>query len=383
MAGKTATLLQVERRGKIALMEPVVDSEMAQAALSALQNERLVLGESVHKFEEEFARYCGSQFGVSTGSGTAALQIALQALGIDGGDEVLTTPFSFWATSNAVLHAGGVPKFADVEPSGFNLDPTSVSEYVTARTKAIIPVHLYGRPARMDEFLDLAEEHRLALVEDACQAHGAELNGKRVGALGHAGCFSFYTSKNMTVCGDGGMIVTDDPEVAEAAKSLRDCGRASKYSMSRIGYTSRMNTVNAAIGRVQLKRLNEWNMARRRIASEYRRGLEGVKGIVLPLGETGTERHVYHLFVIRSRFRNQIMKWLSENGVESGIHYPVPIHLQPPYRKLFGYAEGLYPESERLAGEVLSLPMHPNLSEDDVRYVSQLVREATEEFQRR
>ena len=383
MAGKTATLLQVERRGKIALMEPVVDSEMAQAALSALQNERLVLGESVYKFEEEFARYCGSQFGVSTGSGTAALQIALQALGIDGGDEVLTTPFSFWATSNAVLHAGGVPKFADVEPSGFNLDPTSVSEYVTARTKAIIPVHLYGRPARMDEFLDLAEEHRLALVEDACQAHGAELNGRRVGALGHAGCFSFYTSKNMTVCGDGGMIVTDDPEVAEAAKSLRDCGRASKYSMSRIGYTSRMNTVNAAIGRVQLKRLNEWNMARRRIASEYRRGLEGVKGIVLPPGETGTERHVYHLFVIRSRFRNQIMKWLSENGVESGIHYPVPIHLQPPYRKLFGYAEGLYPESERLAGEVLSLPMHPNLSEDDVRYVSQLVREATEKFQHR
>jgi len=187
----------------------------------------------------------------------------------------------------------------------------------------------------------------------------------------------------MTVCGDGGMIVTDDPEVAEAAKSLRDCGRASKYSMSRIGYTSRMNTVNAAIGRVQLKRLNEWNMARRRIASEYRRGLEGVKDIVLPPGETGTERHVYHLFVIRSRFRNQIMKWLSENGVESGIHYPVPIHLQPPYRKLFGYAEGLYPESERLAGEVLSLPMHPNLSEDDVRYVSQLVREATEKFQRR
>ena len=381
MAGKTATLLQVERRGKIALMEPVVDSEMAQAALSALQNERLVLGESVYKFEEEFARYCGSQFGVSTGSGTAALQIALQALGIDGGDEVLTTPFSFWATSNAVLHAGGVPKFADVEPSGFNLDPTSVSEYVTARTKAIIPVHLYGRPARMDEFLDLAEEHRLALVEDACQAHGAEFNGRRVGALGHAGCFSFYTSKNMTVCGDGGMIVTDDPEVAEAAKSLRDCGRASKYSMSRIGYTSRMNTVNAAIGRVQLKRLNEWNMARRRIASEYRRGLEGVKDIVLPPGETGTERHVYHLFVIRSRFRNQIMKWLSENGVESGIHYPVPIHLQPPYRKLFGYAEGLYPESERLAGEVLSLPMHPNLSEDDVRYVSQLVREASEKSQ--
>src|SRR6266852_1671430 len=276
--GGAETVLQVKHGFKIPLMRPVVDEEMLQAALFALQNEKLVMGESVYKFEEEFARYCGTRYAISTGSGTAALQIALQSIQIGQSDEVLTSPFSFFATSNAVIHAGAQPRFADVEDDGFNLDPSKAESKLTARTRTIIPVHLYGQPARMDEFRDLAEDKGISIVEDACQAHGAEYDGKRVGSIGRGGCFSFYTSKNMTVCGDGGMIVTNDEKVADAARSFRDCGRASKYTMSRIGYTSRLNTVNAAIGSVQLRKLDGWNKVRREMANLYRRELSGTEG---------------------------------------------------------------------------------------------------------
>ena len=361
------------------MMRPVVDEEMLQAALYSLQNEKLVMGESVFKFEEEFARYCGSRYAVSTGSGTAALQIALQSMQIGPNDEVMTTPFSFFATSNAVIHAGAQPRFADVEDNGFNLDPAKVEARLTPKTRFIIPVHLYGQPARMDEFRDLAEDKEISIVEDACQAHGAEYEGRRVGSLGHIACFSFYTSKNMTVCGDGGMIVTNDEDVADAARSFRDCGRASKYTMSRIGYTSRLNTVNAAIGRVQLRKLDTWNKTRRRIADLYRKALEGASGITLPPTETPKETPVYHLFVVRSTRRDQLAAYLERNGVEPAIHYPVPIHLQTPYREKYGYSEGLFPIAERLAGQVLSLPIHPAITEEEVHTVSRLIRESTTE----
>ena len=373
--GGAETVPQVKHGFKIPLMRPVVDEEMLQAALFALQNEKLVMGESVYKFEEEFARYCGTRYAVSTASGTAALQIALQSMGIEQRDEVVTTPFSFFATSNAVIHAGAQPRFADVENEGFNIDPVKVETKLTAMTRAIIPVHLYGQPSRMEEFRDLAEDKGISIVEDACQAHGAEYDGKRVGSLGRVGCFSFYTSKNMTVCGDGGMIVTNDEELADSARSYRDCGRASKYTMSRIGYTSRLNTVNAAIGRVQLRKLDNWNNARRRIAKLYRRELEGAPGIELPPLETPKETSVYHLFVVRSQRRDQLAKHLETNGVEAAIHYPVPIHLQTSYRTNFGYSEGSFPIAERLAGQVLSLPIHPAITEEEVRTVSRLVRE--------
>ena len=356
-------------------MRPVVDEEMLQAAMYSLQNEKLVMGESVFKFEEEFARYCGARYAVSTGSGTAALQIALQSMQIEQSDEVLTSPFSFFATSNAIIHAGAQPRFADVEDDGFNLDPSKADSKLTARTRAIMPVHLYGQPARMDEFRDLAEDKGISIVEDACQAHGAEYDGRRVGSLGHVACFSFYTSKNMTVCGDGGMIVTNDEGVADAARSFRDCGRASKYTMSRIGYTSRLNTVNAAIGRVQLRNLDSWNKARRRIADMYRRALEEAPAVTLPPAEMPKETSVYHLFVVRSTRRDQLAAHLERNGVEAAIHYPVPIHLQAPYRAKYGYSEGSFPVSEKLAGQVLSLPIHPAISDEEVRAVSQLVSE--------
>ena len=359
-------------------MRPIIDEEMLEAGLSALRNERLVMGESVHKFEEEFARYCGTRYAISTGSGTSALQIALQSIGVKNDDEVLTTPFSFFATSNAIIHAGAQPRFADVETSGFNLDPEKTSEKITSKTRIIEPVHIYGEPARMDEFLDLAEDRDIGIVEDACQAHGAEYAGRKVGSLGTAGCFSFYSSKNMTVGGDGGMITTNNEEVADAARSFRDCGRASRYEMSRVGFTSRLNTVNAAIGRVQLRRLDKWNSRRRGLANLYRRELGGVSGVTLPPAEGAKETPVYHLFVIRSQHRDRIMKHLEENGIESAIHYPIPIHLQAHYRHEYGFSEGSFPVSERLAQEVVSLPMHPMLTEQEVHQVSEIVREAAQ-----
>src|SRR5881296_2515007 len=373
--GGAETVPQVKHGFKIPLMRPVVDEEMLQAALFALQNEKLVMGESVYKFEEEFARYCGTRYAVSTASGTAALQIALQSMGIEQRDEVVTTPFSFFATSNAVIHAGAQPRFADVENEGFNIDPTKVETKLTAMTRAIIPVHLYGQPSRMEEFRDLAEDKGISIVEDACQAHGAEYDGKRVGSLGRVGCFSFYTSKNMTVCGDGGMIVTNDEELADSARSYRDCGRASKYTMSRIGYTSRLNTVNAAIGRVQLRKLDRWNLVRRRLASQYRKGLQDVGGITLPPEDNPSAKSVYHLFVIRSKNRDELAKKLEANGIESMVHYPVPSHLQTPYRRLYGYTEEMFPVSERLAGEVLSLPLYPEMPDEDVDRVCQVLRD--------
>ncbi len=377
--GPAETVPKVKHGFKIPLMRPIVDAEMLDAAVYALQNEKLVMGESVFKFEEEFARYCGTRYAVSTGSGTAALQIALQSIGIGKNKDVLTTPFSFFATSNAVIHAGGEPRFADVEDDGFNLDPSKAEAKLTSSTRAIIPVHLYGQPAKMDEFQDIAKDRGVSIIEDACQAHGAEFDGKKVGGFGDVACFSFYTSKNMTVCGDGGMIVTNNEEVADAARSFRDCGRASKYTMSRIGYTSRLNTVNAAIGRVQLKRLDGWNNARRGIARLYRRALEGTPGLKLPPEETARESSVYHLFGVRSERRDQFAAHLEKNGVETAIHYPVPIHLQEPYRAQYEYSEGSFPVSEKLAGQVLSLPLHPAMSEEEVRTVSFLLRESSGE----
>ncbi len=362
---------------RIPLAWPTIDAEMKAAALLAL-DEKLVMGESVFKFEQEFAKYSGTKYAVSTGSGTAALSITLQALGIGHGSEAVTTPFSFIATANAVLHTGADPVFADVEDSGVNLSPSKAGEKIGAKTRAIVPVHLYGHPAAMGEFVEIAHEKNIRLVEDACQAHGAEISGKRVGSIGDAGCFSFYPAKNMTVGGDGGMITTDNEELAEAAMSIRDCGRDknSKYRMGRIGYTSRLNSVNAAIGRVQLRRLDGWNEARRRLASIYRRELENVDSIELPPSDQSGAKAVYHLFVIRTSKRERVRQRLEQDGIETGVHYPVPIHLQVPYRQAYGYSDGAFPLSESLSNEVLSLPMYPTLSESEVVRICNVLKDS-------
>lgn len=364
-------------RSKIPLALPEIDSEMKTAALAAL-DEKLVMGESVYKFEEEFAKYCGSKYAVSTGSGTAALSITLQALGIGSGSEVITTPFSFIATANAVLHAGAEPVFADVEDNGVNLSPAKTISKLSPKTRAVMPVYLYGMPAAMDEFVEISRKRNIRLVEDACQAHGAAIADKKAGSIGDAGCFSFYPAKNMTVGGDGGMITTNNDDVAEAAMSIRDCGRDknSKYHMGRIGVTSRLNTVNAAIGRIQLRRLDAWNASRNRLAERYRKELETVNGISLPPAAKSGDYGVYHLFVIQSKQRDRIQEQLKRNRIETGVHYPVPIHLQVPYRERYGYTDGEFPLSERLSNEVLSLPMYPSLSEHQVVEICNVVKQS-------
>jgi perosamine synthetase len=357
---------------QIPLAKPVFDEEMEAAALNALRNERFVLGESVYKFEEEFARYVGTKYAVSTSSGTNALQIALLALGVRG--EVVTSAFSFVASANAVLHAGATPVFADIDAGTFNVDPEKMRQRVTKNTGALLPVHLYGHPCAMDEIEDLAEERGLRVVEDACQAHGAEYVGRRVGAIGDAGCFSFYSSKNMIVCGDGGMIVTNDEDVAKLAGKLRDCGRKTRYEHDVIGYTSRLNTVNAAIGRVQLKRLDDWNRRRLKNASVYNKLLSGLADIQVPPTGDAEVKPVYHLYVIKAKRRDELSAWLQKVGVQCAVHYPLPIPMQPVYKQLFNFKSGDYLVSESVSKDCLSLPMHPFLSEEDIEYVCESVQ---------
>jgi dTDP-4-amino-4,6-dideoxygalactose transaminase len=265
--------------------------------------------------------------------------------------------------------------FADVGNDG-NLDVLKTIDKMISRTRAILPVHLYGHPFDVEGFRDLAEDKDVFLIEDACQAHGATYDNRPIGSIGNIGCFSFYSSKNMTVGGDGGMITTNDDEIAEVARCLRDCGRLSKYTMSRIGYTSRLNTVNAAIGRVQLRKLPIWNERRKEIANIYRRELGNVKGISLPVEDNDKIQSVYHLFVIQSLQRDKIQEYLEQHGVETGVHYPIPIHLQAPYKRLFNYDQGAFPEAERLANHVLSLPVYYGMSNDEVIHVTQLVKDS-------
>jgi perosamine synthetase len=365
----------VTKERNIPLALPVFDNEMEEAALYALHNERFVLGEDVFKFEEEFACYMGTKFAVSTSSGTNALQIALLALGVGDLDHVVTSAFSFVASANAVIHASGTPVFVDIDEKSFNINPALIGAKVTGNTKALLPVHLYGFPCRMDEVRDVAEDRGLRVVEDACQAHGAEFSGRKVGAIGDVGCFSFYPSKNMTVCGDGGMIVTDDEDVAVLAAKLRDCGRKRHYEHDVVGYTSRLNTVSAAIGRVQLRRLDEWNRKRVANASLYSELLCGLEDVGMPPMGDSKFKPAYHLYVIRARRRDELRLWLERNGVGCAVHYPLPIPLQPVYREMFGFKGGEFPVSEHASRECLSLPVHPGLSEGDVMYICEKVRE--------
>ncbi len=354
---------------------PVFDREMEKAALNALSRETFVSGESVSRFEEEFARYCGVQRAVSTSSGTSALQLSLIALGIKNQNHVITTPASFIATANSALHVNAVPVFADIDLQTYNVDPRLLKKQMTNKVKAIIPVHLYGYPADMNSISEISEKYDVDIAEDACQAHGAEYFGRKAGSIGTVGCFSFYSTKNMTVCGDGGMVVTNDDRIASTVAKLRDCGRISRYEHDVVGFTSRLNTFNAAIGRIQLKRLDEWNERRRMIASLYDRGLSDLDDIILPPKGESKVKPVYHLYVIRTGSRDALKTWLEQNGVQCIVHYPIPIHLQPIYRKLYGYKVGDFPKAELLCRTALSLPMFPSLQDDQVKYVCDKIHE--------
>jgi perosamine synthetase len=359
----------------VPLAKPAFDDEMKNAAVMALQNEKFVMGESVFKFEEEFAKYCGVKRAISTSSGTFALQLSLQALGIKPGDEVLTTPFSFIATANSIYCASATPVFSDVDSKTCNMNTGVVKQKLKIETRAIMPVHLYGYPADLNSLNELIEDSKHILVEDCCQAHGAEYYGKKVGTIGSVGCFSFYSAKNMTVGGDGGMAVTNNDDVANKIAKFRDCGRISHYEHDLIGLTARLNTVNAAIGRIQLKRLDEWNAKRRSIARLYDKLLSDIEELELPPSGNNNITPVYHLYVIKTHRRDELKAYLESNGIQCGIHYPIPIHLQPIYRQIYGFKEGDFPICELACNKVLSLPMYPSLEEEKVELVSEKIHE--------
>ena len=368
-------LMCAESHKNIPLASPIFDKEMEDAALNALRNERFVLGEDVFKFEEEFARYIGTRFAVSTSSGTNALQIAFLALGIEKGNEVVTSAFSFIASANAVVHAGAIPVFADIDAETYNVDPKAMKLRVTKQTRVLLPVHLYGYPCDMREIMNTAEELALKVVEDACQAHGAMYASKKAGVIGDIGCFSFYPSKNMTVCGDGGMIVTNNESVAKLAAKLRDCGRKSQYEHDIVGYTSRLNTVNAAVGRVQLRRLDEWNKKRVKLAAKYDKLLAGISEVNSPPRGGSKVKPVYHLYVVTVKKRDELRAHLQEKGISTGVHYPLPIPMQPVYKQMCKFKIGDYPISVGISKKCLSLPIHPSMGTDEVEYVCDKIKE--------
>jgi dTDP-4-amino-4,6-dideoxygalactose transaminase len=355
---------------KVAITVPAMTQEMIDAAVNALKNERMSLGESVFKFEQEFAQMCGVKRAVSVSSGTHALQLSLEAAGVKKKSTVITSPMSFVASSNAVIHASCVPRFADIDDKTFCIDPNKLKRRITTKTTGVIPVHLYGYPCAMDEILAVAKEKNLLVVEDACQAHGAVYKGKKAGAIGDIGCFSFYATKNMTVGGDGGMITTNNDALADKLESMRHCGRmkGSNYDHDILGYTVRLNTVNAAIGRVQLRHLPAWNDRRRAIAAMYDQRLKGVGDLKLPPSPTQDIIPVYHLYVVRSKRRDDLGNFLKTKEIQTALHYPLPIHLQPLYKQMFGSGEGEMPKSEKACKEVLSLPMYPALTDDQVKF---------------
>jgi dTDP-4-amino-4,6-dideoxygalactose transaminase len=333
-----------------------------------LETGRYVGGPEVEGLEREFAAYCGTAHGVAVSSGTDALRFALIAAGVGPGHEVITSPFTFIGTTEAISQAGARPIFADIEPATFTLDPSRVQAALSPRTRALMPVHLYGQTAEMEAIGALARSRGLAVIEDACQAHGAAFGGRRSGALGTAGCFSFYPTKNLGAAGEGGLVTTDDRSVAERVRRLRDHGQSRKYVHAEEGYNGRMDAIQAAILRVKLNRLEAWNERRRALAARYRAGLAAAEKeglVVLPV-ERAAARHVYHLFAVRvpssgaASRRDRVRGALRDAGIETGVHYPVPLHLQPCYASM-GLGEGSFPESERAAREVLTLPLYPQL----------------------
>ncbi len=345
--------------------------EINAAVFASLDRGDFILGQAVGRFEQEFARYCGVKHALGVGSGTDALRLALEACGIRAGDEVITPANTYIATVEAILDLHAIPVLVDVSPLTYNIDIDAVAAAITPRTRAILPVHLYGQPADMDPLLALARDHGLKVVEDACQAHGARYKGRRAGSMGDLGCFSFYPSKNLGAYGDGGIIVTNNDEYAARIAMVRNHGQSEKYHHRVKGVNSRLDTIQAAVLGTKLPHLDTWNASRRKAAEWYRRLLPqaGLRG---PAEDSSVE-HVYHLFVVRVDRREELQRYLAQHGIETGIHYPVPIHHQEVYTALG--RSGRYPIVERLAGRILSLPMFAELSEAQVTRVVNTIAE--------
>ena len=358
--------------GELKTQYESMKQEIDEAIAEVLDSGWFVLGKNVEAFEAEFAEYIGARYAIGVGSGTEALHIALLACGVEPGDEVLTVPNTAVPTASAISFANARPAFVDIHPESYNMDPSKIEARITPKTKVLLPVHLYGQAADMDPILAIARQRGLKVVEDACQAHGTEYKGRKVGTLGDFGCFSFYPSKNLGAYGDGGMITTDDEVLADRCRLLRNYGQRVRYYHSIKGFNSRLDELQAAILRVKLRRLDAWNEARRQKAALYQQML-GDSGVVTPT-EMGYGKHVYHLYVIRSRHRDDLQRFLAENGVGTVIHYPIPVHLQEAYQDL-GYEPGEFPLAEACAKEILSLPMYPELTEESISKVAALMRQ--------
>ncbi len=337
-----------------------IREELTPALQSVLESTAFAGGPFVAAFEKEFASYCGCEQALGVSSGTSALWLALVGLGVGAGDEVITTPNTFIATAEAISFCGATPVFVDVDPQTCTMDPDLLEPAITPQTKAIIPVHLYGQPADMDPILAVARRHGLIVIEDACQAHGAEYKGRKAGSLGDAGCFSFYPGKNLGAYGEAGAVVTNDAELAQKIRMLRDHGQSEKYRHAVIGWNDRMDGLQGAVLSVKLKHLDEWNDARRERAGFYDELLEDLPHIVLP-HEAPYTRHIYHIFAIHVPHRDKLLAILNAQGIGCAIHYPVPIHLQKAYEFL-GYRKGSFPVAEKSAQEVLSLPMYAEMT---------------------
>jgi dTDP-4-amino-4,6-dideoxygalactose transaminase len=351
-----------------------IKPEIDAAISKVLESSEFVLGSEVATFEHEFAAYCGTSECIALNSGTSALHLALLAAGVGPGDEVITVPFTFVASVAAVLYAGARPVMVDIDPRSFTLDPAAIEAAITPRTRAILPVHLYGQPADMDPIMDVARRHKLVVIEDAAQAHGAKYKGRPVGSIGDIACFSFYPTKNLGAYGEGGAVTTSNTEYASKVRVLRDWGQDRKYHHVVRGYNYRMEGLQGAILRVKLRHLEQWTEARRGIASQYNLLLADC-GVEQPV-EMPWARHVYHVYTLRTDERDGLQAALAADGIQTAIHYAEPAHLQPAYADL-GYGRGAFPHSEAAAQRVLSLPIYPELSPEAVTAVARAVKKAS------
>lgn len=350
-----------------------IQEEIDKAVLGVIQNTTFILGPQGKMLEQSVAAYHGVKHAVGVASGTDALHLALRAAGVGPGDEVLTTPFTFIATAEAISYVGATPVFVDILRDTYNLDVSQIETKITKRTKAILPVHLYGHAADMDGLMAVAAKHGLQVIEDCAQSFGAEYRGKKTGAIGHVGCFSFFPSKNLGAYGDGGMVITDDPKLAEHMHSLRNHGSKVRYYHDEIGYNSRLDEIQAAVLNVKFKYIDAYNDGRRQAAAWYAKYLSGT-GVHLPVEHAGC-KHVFHQYTIRVQNRDEVKKRLDDAKMSSMIYYPVPLHLQSAYRDL-GMKEGSLPAAEQAAREVLSLPIFPELTESQVKTVTDAVKKA-------
>jgi dTDP-4-amino-4,6-dideoxygalactose transaminase len=350
-----------------------IEEELVEVFRRVLRKSSFILGPEVVAFEKEFAAYAGASDCIAVNNGTTALQLVLAGLGIGPGDEVITVANTFIATAEAISAVGARPVFVDVDPVSYTMDPQLVEAAITPKTKALLPVHLYGQAADVDALLEIARRHNLHLVEDACQAHGASYKGRKAGSLGVAGCFSFYPGKNLGCLGEGGAVVTSNPELAQRMRMLRDHGSVKKYEHSLPGYNFRLEGLQGGFLSVKLPHLDRWNARRREVAKLYHELLSDTS-LGLPV-EMGWGEHVYHLYVIQADDREALRLALNAAGVECGLHYPVPLHLQAAYADL-GYEKGRFPVSEHLSSHILSLPMHPFITDEEVKRVASVLLES-------